>query len=396
MLLAISTSRLTSCSSKKSMTDEHRNSVPTTSPRRRSGKLAKACRPRPSRALRQGRVRTSSETSLHTTGCPLRKAVPVEPRAFRDSRVDRDPHGVDVVAEHPGSRDRLHPLRLRIGHQDGGELEVAVLRRDAANLIEQALRIGEPGDRAVGLGQRRVQVGQADDLLLGDLALAHIAGDRLHRQPPFVQEVARRHLHVADGAVHAHVLHLHRAQRELVLHDALHPLAREIAVVRMHEVVDGSAQQIGRLCRAEQSRRRGVGEHDAPLAVDQDGVGGELHQLAVALLGLLAHYELRDLPAHGARSPGEGQVGRPHALREELDHAERAVAGGDGEGEGAGEPAPERRRTALQAGFGGDVDDPARLAARQDAPHQTLARRASVLCLGGGDKLAVAQLRAAP
>ncbi len=79
MLLAISTSRLTSCSSKKSVTDEHRNNVPTTSPRWRNGKLAKACRPRPSKALRQGSVRGSSETSLHTTGCPLRNAVPVSP-----------------------------------------------------------------------------------------------------------------------------------------------------------------------------------------------------------------------------------------------------------------------------------------------------------------------------
>lgn len=281
-------------------------------------------------------------------------------------------------------------------HQDSRDVDRAVLDDDAAHLLEQALRLGEARDRLVRLTERRVQIREAHDLALGGLALAHVAHQRLHRGLAFEREVARGHFDVHREPVLAQVRHLHARHRGVRVQLLFEVTRGLLAELRMHDLEDVLAEQPDRFFRSEQARGRRVGEHHPVVAEDQDRVGRQIDELAIAVLGLLAHHELADLAPDPFRRLGDGEIGLPHLAREELHRAEQAAADHDGKGERTVEPGREGGLAAHDIFVRSHVEDPVGLARLQHPAQEPLGPGHEALAARDLQEGAALEVRAAP
>ena len=122
-----------------------------------------------------------------------------------------------------------------------------------------------------------------------------------------VGEGHRPHLHLERGAVLAQELLLGEGESLAAGQDSLHTFRHQGPRAGMNEVESGPAQDLLRPVVPQEPRPRLAAEHEAALAEDGDGVGGQLDQPAVALFAF-----------------PEGLVG-PLAFGHVADHAPEAL-----------------------------------------------------------------------
>ena len=231
--------------------------------------------------------------------------------------------GGEGDAEHVADQKaRQHQLALvvRDGVADPGHGEPAVLHGDAADGPEKAVAVLQADDCLVGLAERRVQLVQAPDALLGGPALADVADHALAEALPVDLEEAAADLHREGRAVAAPV---HRfVTVAAALRDSLDVALVGCRLLGRAQVLGAHAEQlVARVAVALE--RPVVGVDDARALVHQDDdVVGVLRQDVEALREAAvlelqpeaAGLEGRALspPPQPDRDPGPGDEKRRH------------------------------------------------------------------------------------
>ena len=210
---------------------------------------------------------------------------------------------------------------------DAGEFELAVIDGDAADLTKQLVRTGKLGDGLVGLAQRSVQIGEAGDVPFVALARADVAKNGLDRRPACKNEIPGGGFDIERRAVEAQVFQLgHRCVGSVLVH-ALRPGARNILEVGMHDRKGIATENLRDIFRSECNDGGLVGEYVGVVAVHDQGVGRQFHQLAVALIGLAAG---KEFPDHRTRRDGRHDqrlAGCPGFPAEKFHGTHRSSAG---------------------------------------------------------------------
>ena len=121
---------------------------------------------------------------------------------------------------------------------------------------------------------------------LGGNSVADIAGDDLHGRTAAEDHRLGRHLDIELGPVAAKVTLSRRLDGATFLQDHGHPLADGVSLGRGDEVPHAKPQQIRRIAAAVETGRSAVGEHDATVLVDCDGLREQVEKGLVASLSL--------------------------------------------------------------------------------------------------------------
>ncbi len=138
-------------------------------------------------------------------------------------------------------------------------------------------QLGQAAEARLAVEQRELGV-----LSLGDVARHHLRGGATR-----VRERCSGHFGAEQGAVHALVVDLRQGNRLLPFVQALDALAHQVARVRRGQLEHVVAEELPRTIGAEQLQHRRVDQDDAPVRMHEDGVGRDLDQLPVAMLGAL-------------------------------------------------------------------------------------------------------------